>query len=145
MQGFIHFLLGNFCPESDFSSTTASVADPGCLSRIRLFPIPDPNCLHPGSRIRTVSIPEPGSSSKNLSILTPKKAKKWFLSSKKYDLGYSSRILDPDADFLPSRISQTKPCIKWTAQSTVVIVNVQISNIETEVKEHCCSRLGMSI
>ena len=41
-----------------------SVADPGCLSRIRLFSIPDPNCLHPGS------------SSKYLSILTPKKAKK---------------------------------------------------------------------
>jgi hypothetical protein len=47
-------------------------------SRIRLFSIPDPNCLHPGSRI-----PDPGFSSKNLSILTPKKAKKWFLSSKK--------------------------------------------------------------
>ena len=73
------------------------MADPGCLSRIRLF-------LHPGSRIRTVSIPDPGSSSKNLNILTPKKAKKWFLSSKKYDLGCSSRIPDPDADFLPSRI-----------------------------------------
>ncbi len=61
-----------------------SVADPGCLSRI-----PDPTFFHPGS-------------SKNLSILTPKKAKKWFLSSKKYDPGCSSRI--PDADFLPSRI-----------------------------------------
>jgi hypothetical protein len=33
--------------------------------------------VYPGSRIRTVSIPDPGSSSKNLSILTPKKAKKW--------------------------------------------------------------------
>jgi hypothetical protein len=32
----------------------ASVADPGCLSRIPdpTFSIPDPNCLHPGSRIR---------------------------------------------------------------------------------------------
>ncbi len=68
-------------------------------SRIRLFSIPDPR-----SRIRTVSIPDPGSSSKNLSILTAKKAKKWFLSSKKYDPGCSSRIPDPDADFLPSRI-----------------------------------------
>jgi hypothetical protein len=77
-----------------------SVADPGCLSRI-----PDPTFFHPGSRIRTVSIPDPGSSSKNLSILTPKKDKKWFLSSKKYDPGCSSRIPDPDADFLPSRIS----------------------------------------
>ncbi len=73
-----------------------SVADPGCLSRI-----PDPTFFHPGSRIRTVFIPDPGSSSKNLSILTPKKAKKWFLSSKKYDP-------DPDADFLPSRIQGSK-------------------------------------
>ncbi len=48
-----------------------SVADPGCLSRI-----PDPTFFHLGSRIRTVSIPDPGSSSKNLSILTPKKEKK---------------------------------------------------------------------
>ncbi len=70
--------------------------------------IPDPTFFHPGSRIRTVSIPEPGSSSKNLSILTPKKAKKWFLSSKKYDPGCSSRIPDPDADFLPSRIPGSK-------------------------------------
>ncbi len=60
-----------------------SVADPGCLSRI-----PDPTFFHPGSRNRAVSIPDPGSSSKNLSILTPKKNKKWFLSSKKYDPGF---------------------------------------------------------
>jgi hypothetical protein len=55
-------------------------------SRIRLFPsrILDPSCLHPGSRI-----PDPGSSSR-----TPKQ-KKWFLSSKKYDPGCSSRIPDP--------------------------------------------------
>jgi hypothetical protein len=33
-----------------------SVADPSCLSRI-----PDPTFFHPGSRIRTVSIPDPGS------------------------------------------------------------------------------------
>jgi hypothetical protein len=37
--------------------------------------IPDPTFFHPVSRIRTVSIPDPGSL-KNLSILTPKKAKK---------------------------------------------------------------------
>ncbi len=52
------------------------------------FSIPDPNCLHPGS------------ASKNLSILAPKKPKKWFLSSRKYDPGCSSRIPNPDADFL---------------------------------------------
>jgi hypothetical protein len=48
--------------------------------RIRdVFPsrIPDPNCLHLGS------------ASKNLGILSPQK---WFLSSRKYDLGCSSRI-----------------------------------------------------
>jgi len=47
-----------------------SVADPGCLSRIWIFPIPDPdpNVFHPVSRIR------------NLSILT----QKLFLSSRKY-------------------------------------------------------------
>jgi hypothetical protein len=78
------------------------VADPGCLSRIL-----DPTFFHPGSRIRTVSILDSGSRiliKEFLSILTPKKGKKWFLSSKKYDPGCSSRIPDPDADFLPSRI-----------------------------------------
>jgi hypothetical protein len=39
-----------------------SVADPGCLSRI-----PDTSFFHPESQI-----PDPGSASKNLSILTPK-------------------------------------------------------------------------
>jgi hypothetical protein len=52
--------------------------------------IPDPTFFHPGSRIRTVSIPDPHQ--RILSILTPKKAKKWFLSSKKYDPCCSSRI-----------------------------------------------------
>ncbi len=54
--------------------------------------IPDPNCLHPGSRIRI----------KEFKYFNPKKKqKKWFLSSNKYDPGCSSRIPDPDADFLP--------------------------------------------
>jgi hypothetical protein len=38
--------------------------------------ISDPGSNFFPSRIRTVSIPDPGSSSKNLSILTQKKAKK---------------------------------------------------------------------
>ncbi len=38
----------------DLDSVLTSVADPGCLSRI-----PDPTFFHPGSRIRTVSIPDP--------------------------------------------------------------------------------------
>jgi hypothetical protein len=61
-----------------------SVADPGCLSRIQFFPsrILDPN----------FSIPDPGSLSKNLSILTQKIVSK--LSG--YDPGCSSRIRIPD-------------------------------------------------
>jgi hypothetical protein len=63
--------------------------------------IPDPGSDFFPSRIRTVSIPDPGSASKNLRVLTPKK---WVLSSRKYDPGCSSRIPDSDADFYPSRI-----------------------------------------
>jgi hypothetical protein len=60
------------CPALLFriTDTESSVADPGCLSQI-----PDSTFFHPGSRIRTVSIPDPGSASKNLSILTPKNQK----------------------------------------------------------------------
>ena len=65
------------------------IPDPGCLSRI-----PDPTFFHPGSRIQTVSISDPGSLIliKELKYFNPQKAKKWFLSSKKYDPGCSSRI-----------------------------------------------------
>ncbi len=57
--------------------------------RIRIFP----------SRIQDHKIPDPGSgsASKNLSIFNPKMS----LSSRKYDLGCSSQIPDPDLDFLP--------------------------------------------
>jgi hypothetical protein len=50
--------------------------------------IPDPTFFYPRSDL---SIPDTGSASKNLSILT----KKWFLSSRKYDPDCSSRIPDP--------------------------------------------------
>ncbi len=59
--------------------------------------MPDPTFFHPGSRIQTVYIPDSGSASKNLSILTQKKNKK--MVSRKYDPGLF--IPDPDADFLP--------------------------------------------
>ena len=70
-----------------------SVADPECLSRI-----PDPTFFHPGSRIRTVSIPDPGSSSK--------KQKNGFqaLKNKIRVVHPRSRVPDPDADFFPSSI-----------------------------------------
>ncbi len=67
------------------SSTVTSVADPGCLSRIRLFSIPDP-----GSELSPSRIPNPH---QRIKYFNPKKCKKkWFLSSKKYDPGCSSRI-----------------------------------------------------
>ncbi len=57
-----------------------SVADTGCLSRIRNFP----------SRIpRVQKIPDPGFAAKNLSIFNPEKL---FLSPWKYDPGCSSRL-----------------------------------------------------
>jgi hypothetical protein len=58
----------------------SGVVDPECLSRIRMFSNPDPHLFHLGSRIPA---------SNKLSILTPKN---WFLSSRKYDPGCSSRI-----------------------------------------------------
>jgi hypothetical protein len=82
---------------------TDSFADAGSrksVLRIRdvyprsdFFPsrIPDPNCLHPRSRVRI----------KEFKYFNPQKNKKWFLSSRKYDPGCLSRIPDPDADFLP--------------------------------------------
>ncbi len=65
------------------------------MLRIRIF--------YPRSRIQIFSIPDPGSASKNLSILTPKN---FFLSSRKYDPGCSSRIRI--LNFYPSRIPGSK-------------------------------------
>ncbi len=67
LSSLVFYCLDPECFFPDPDRAKSSVADPGCLSRI-----PDPTFFHPGSRIRTVSIPDPGSSSKNLS----KKAKK---------------------------------------------------------------------
>jgi hypothetical protein len=77
------------------STIQNSVADPGCLSRI-----PDPTFFHPGSRIPNPNCSHPGS---RIRIKEFKyfNQKKWFLSSRKYDLGCSFRIPDPDPDFLP--------------------------------------------
>ncbi len=76
-----------------------SVEDPGVYpgSRIRFFPsrIPDPNFSHPRSRIRIFPIPDSGSASKNLTILTQKFVAK---APRKYDPGCSSWL------FYPSRI-----------------------------------------
>ncbi len=74
-----------------------SVADPACLSRI-----PDPNCLHPGSRILI----------KEFKYFNPQKSKKMVSKLLKNMIRvvhpgsgcWLSPIPDPDADFLPSRI-----------------------------------------
>jgi hypothetical protein len=81
-------------PGSDFFPTRikSSIADPGCLSRIRLFSIPDP-----GSQIRIF----PSGSRIRIKELKYFNQKKWFLCSRKYDTGCSSRIPDPDPYFLP--------------------------------------------
>jgi hypothetical protein len=75
----------------DILGALISVADPGCLSRI-----PDPTFFHPGSELSPSRI-----RIKEFKYFKPKKPKKWFLSSRKYDPGCSSWIPDPDADFLP--------------------------------------------
>ncbi len=81
------------CVVCVLGSLPYSVADPGLTSRIRLFSIWDPGSqiwvfFHPGSRIRI----------KEFKYFNPKQ---WFLSSRKYDPGCSSRIRIPDPDFLP--------------------------------------------
>ncbi len=80
-----------------------SVADLGCLLRR----ISNPNFFHPRSeffpsQIQGQKIPESGSASKNLSILTQKIVSKL---SEYYPVCLSGiRIPDPDLDFFPSRI-----------------------------------------
>ncbi len=95
----VRLLFGYLSP-SKFGDKISSFADPGCLSRIRIFSIPDPGSwikifciLDPWSRIWIFSIPDPGSRMciKEFKYL---KKKKWFLSSQKYDPEFS--ILDPD-------------------------------------------------
>jgi hypothetical protein len=110
--------------------------------------IPDPGSDFFPSRIRTVSIPDPGSSSKILSILTPKKAKKWFLSSKKYDPGCSYQILglfipDPDADFLPSRIPD--PGGQKDTQSRIRNTADTVDNIRLNVAAVIAGGVGASV
>jgi hypothetical protein len=78
---------GIICSLAQCCGSGMFVPDPG--SDFFLSRIPDPNCLHPGSRILI----------KEFNYFNPKKAKKWFLSSKKYDPGCSSRIPDPHVTF----------------------------------------------
>ncbi len=76
-----HLLWSLFC----------SVADLGCLSRIPIFSISDPGSEFFPSRIRI----------KERKYFNPKKL---FLSTRKFDLGFSSRIRIRILSFYPSRI-----------------------------------------
>jgi hypothetical protein len=105
--------------------------------------IPDPNFFHPGSRIRMFSIPDPGSRIriKEFKYFCPKK---WFISSWKYDSGYSSRIQipDPDHDFL----SNPDPGVKklpdpGSGSATLVTIIGYLTEI-TQVLSHPKKRGG---
>ncbi len=66
---------------------------PLALIKSKFLPVLWIRDVYPGFQIRLFF--HPGSASKNISILTPKKPKKfkkWFLSSRRYDPGCSSRI-----------------------------------------------------
>jgi hypothetical protein len=76
----------------------SSVADPGCLSRMGCFPGSQIRFIfHPGSWIRTLFPSQ--ICIKEFKYFYPEK---WFLSSRKYDPGCSSRIRI--LTFYPSRI-----------------------------------------
>jgi hypothetical protein len=85
-----------------------SVADPGCLSRIRIFPfrIPDQNFSIPDPGFRVKQFRDPGSASKNLSIFNSKTVSK--LSQKLARMF----IAVPDPDFVQSRIRIPDPGVK---------------------------------
>ncbi len=85
------------------------ISYPGCLSRI-----PDPTFFHPGSELSPSR-----NRIKEFEYFNPKK---WFLSSRKYDLGCSSRIRM--LTFYPSRIPGSKRSTlynftntQWTKQT----------------------------
>jgi hypothetical protein len=68
--GLAVFLADNPLPPSlNRQEGDSGGAVPGCLSRIRIFSIPDPNFFHPGSELFPSRIPDPH---QNLSFLNPK-------------------------------------------------------------------------
>jgi hypothetical protein len=108
--------IPNFWSTLIFSiSRVVSVADPGCLSRIRIFSIPDPNLVNSG----------PGSSSKNLS-----KTQKIISKLSEYDPGCSSRIRI--LIFYPYRIQGSKRHrIPYTGYGSATL-HVGVENPEFE-------------
>ncbi len=109
--------------------------------RIRdVYPIPDPNCLHPGS------------ASKHLRYFNPKKC---FPSSRKYDLGclsririltfYPSRIPDPGFKKAPDPGSRIRIRNTGISDKTISFINSQTWQLTrhiytTDIKSCCGSQ-----
>ncbi len=91
-------------------------------SWIWLFSIPDPNSFHPGSRIQI----------KEFKYFNPKK---WFLSSREYDPGCSSRIRIQT--FYPSRISD--PGVKKASDPGSGSATLNFYKVYFELAEHISS------
>ncbi len=87
----LHTVYGSNGRLYSFPMPICSVTDPGCLSRarVRIFPSRIKGQKYSGSRIQ-IRI-------KELKYFQPKIL---FPSSRKYDLGCSSRTPDPDLDYL---------------------------------------------
>ncbi len=117
-----------------------SVADPGCLSRI-----PDPTFFHPGSELSPSRIPDPRSSTKNLCILTPKKAKKWFLSSKNmmWVVHPGSRIRMLTFSHPGSRIQGSKRHPIPDPGSRIRIRNTLSMSNNKKRRQHCLAVVGV--
>jgi hypothetical protein len=89
--------------------------------------------FHPGCEFFPSRIPDPGSASKNLSILNKKK---WFPSSKKYDTACSSWIRIPGGSRAQKgtgyriRIHKTVPyiCIEYQQQVPTTYENTENLN-----------------
>jgi hypothetical protein len=96
-----------------------SVAYSGCLSRIRLFSIPDPGSKLFPSRIRI----------KEFKYFNPKK---WFTSSRKYDPGCSSRIRI--LTFYPSRIKKAPDL--GSGSATLFEIMLQVSWDKKSIQDH---------
>ncbi len=104
----------------------------------------DPTFFHPGSRIRIIEF----------KYFNPKKQKKWFLSSTKYDPGCSCLIPDPDADFLPIPDPGVKKAPDPGSATLVLAIyccwnwNIKLK-IETTFKNMCticdpCNHQGLT-
>ncbi len=102
-----------------FAEGLISVADMGCLSRIRLFSIPDPNCIHPRSELypSRIQVVHPGSISR-IRMLT----------------FYPSRIPDPGVKKAPDPDPQHWD---WSVQGHTIETNIREPKVLRLLSEVC--------